>query len=113
MIKKLVFVSVPMNGKSNEEIEQELQKARNFYMMITKKNPKDVAFIDNYDFGKKDERYENETYKNSRLCYLGRAIKRLALCDEAVFGPGWMNAKGCVCEHKICATYDIPMVIMK
>ena len=111
MIKKLVFVSVPMNGKTEDEVNRLIQMARDFYIKIRNLNAKEVAFIDNFDHGMKDDRYENCAHP--RIGYLGRAIKRLALCDEAVFGPGNGESKGCCIERKVCATYDIPMIIMK
>ena len=108
MIKKLVFVSVPMNGKTDAEVERSLQVARDFYIHAKKVNAKEVAFIDNFDHGMKDDRYEEA--KHPRVGYLGRAIKRLALCDEAIFlvKPG--ASKGCSVEHKVCSAYDIPFM---
>lgn len=110
MVKKLVFVGVPMNGKTDEEIERSLQMARDFYVHAKGVNAKEVAFIDNFDHGMKDDRYEE--CKHPSVGYLGRAIKRIALCDEAVFAVAPAGSRGCTIEHKVCSTYDIPFMVM-
>lgn len=111
MVKKLVFVGVPMNGKTEDEIERQLQLARSFYIHTKGVSAKEVAFIDNFDHGMVDDRYEESAHPN--VGYLGRAIKRLSLCDEAVFGPGSDTARGCTIERQVCSMYDIPALIMK
>ena len=106
--KKLVFLSVPMKGKEDIMIKRELNVAKKGYLDKTGLKIEQVAFISNYDNGKADDIFENA--KRPAVCYLGRAIKRLAACDEmAVLMPGANNAKGCMIERMVCILYDIPV----
>lgn len=108
MIKKLVFVSVPMSGKDNVLIHRAIQVTRNKYVQKTKCNIREIAFIDNFDSGLVDDKFEEMLHPP--VAYLGRAIKRLALCTEAIFGEGWENARGCRIEHEVCKEYGIEII---
>lgn len=102
--KKVVFVGVPMAGKDDAVIKQALQVTKKQYLKETGLKIKDVAFIDNYDV---DEKFDNSD-GNVSLKYLGRALKRLAIADEAIFGEGWHKARGCFIEMAACLLYNIP-----
>ena len=108
--KKLVFLSVPMKGKEDIMIKRELNVAKKGYLNKTGLKIEQVAFMDNFDNGVKIDINLCGEPKKPNLVYLGRAIKRLANCDEmAVLMPGANNAKGCMIERMVCILYDIPV----
>lgn len=111
MDKIKVFVAVPMSGKEDAVIERSIQIAKAYYLKATGKSFKEVEFYDNYH-GCKGSDFDKKL-KTPALGYLSVAFFELADCDAAVFGHGWMDAKGCAVEHRACAAYDIPMYVMK
>lgn len=96
-----VFISCPMHGKSNEEVEKVLKKCQE--ECITKINKEDplaiVEFIDGF--------VPDQPYKNKPIGCLSHAIAKMADCDYAYFGEGWENARGCKIEHEIATQYGV------
>ena len=96
MAKKL-FVSQPMNGKSDEEIQRErdqiIAKAKSMYP--------DVEVLDTF--------FKGATIDNP-VKFLAMSIDKLAEADMAAFGNGWDQKRGCITEHNICERYDIPII---
>ena len=121
MEKTKVFISVPMNGREEKDIRDDLTKARTWYLVRTEKPLEDVWFYDNLDGGKKAMDFEKELAeqegatlippKDDKLSvwYLGIALTNLAYSDEAIFCKGWENARGCQFEHEVCIKYGIPV----
>lgn len=91
MIK--VFISQPMNGKSNSEIVKERNRIKD---SLLKWND-NLCFIDSLlpecSFGP--------------VYCLGESIKLMEDADIVVFAPGWENARGCRIEHRVCEEYNI------
>ena len=104
--KPVVFISVPMHGKDEFVIKRHIQIVKAWYLKGTNQNLKDVCFIDNFDNGKKDERFENSIHP--RISYLARAIKRIANADIVIFGHDWRKSPGCNIENEVALTYKIP-----
>ena len=114
MNKKVVFISLPMNGLTYEYIQQNITKAQEVYLSLTGLTSEQVMFVDNFGceldlsaqigslYGIKDGQ--------ESIWYLGKAICILSRCNEAFFWFGWRNARGCRIEHDVCETYGIPMV---
>ena len=98
MSKKL-FISQPMNGRSDEQI---LQERKGLICWAKKQLDEDVepleTFFDDFDPAAKP------------LDYLARSIEFLAKADVAVFAPGWQNARGCRIEHQCAEDYGIPVM---
>lgn len=93
-----VFISQPMKGRTDEEIQSERKK-------IIKKIKEDhdgVKIIDNVIKDTDDD--------CSRVCCLSESIKLLSEADAAYFAEGWKDADGCVIEHMICEKYDIEIL---
>lgn len=84
-----IFISQPMNGKTNEQIELErdivIQKLQDKYG--------DIKILDTI--------FDLEGA--SPLVYLGKGIEVLAQADLAYFMEGWEEARGCAIEY-LCAT---------
>lgn len=93
---KRVFISVPMNGRTDGEIKDDIQCGKDTYL---EKHPyEDIEFVDNY--------IEEEApfCKNPALFYLGESIKKMATCDDVVFCGNWGKARGCLVERTV---YDL------
>lgn len=92
-----VFISQPMNGKTEQEI---LEERANMFQLAKESFP-DAELIDSYF----------EDYKpsagNVALKYLAKSLELLADADVAYFAPGWKEARGCWFEHKCAIVYGI------
>lgn len=91
-----VFISQPMNGKSNEEIEKE----RALMIGWVKRNTKDeVEIIDSF--------FKDAPHDAKPLWFLGKSLELLSTADMALFAPGWETARGCRIEHECATQYGI------
>lgn len=88
---KKIFISQPMNGKTDEEIEavraKAIQSAKDYLH-------EDVEVIDSF--------FKDAPVDAKPLWYLGKSIQLLSEADLAVFCAGWTQYRGCDIEH-ICA----------
>lgn len=96
MIK--LFISQPMSGKTDEEIE----RVRNEAILQAKAMLDDeVEIIDSWD----------KTYQGDNpVCYLGRAIEKLGEADMIVSCDGWERSRGCLIERMVAKLYDIKVL---
>lgn len=98
---KKLFISQPMNGKTNEEILAVREKA----IDSAKKNlGDDVEVIDSYF---KDYNPENGCVP---LKYLSKSLELLADADIAYFAKGWEDARGCRIENQCAIAYGIEVI---
>ena len=106
--KKIVFISLPMNGLTPEEILSNIESAKEEYLKRFNLKSDDIWFVENFfpelnfdtAFG----------HVNGCVYYLGRALQRMAKVDEVFFYGDWKNARGCQIEHEVCERYRIPYV---
>ena len=89
-----IFISQPMNGKTNEEIENE----RNYIIDRLREN-ECVEIIDSF--------FKDNPYEASPLWYLGESIKLMSEADVVFFCNGWQTARGCQIEHDCALEYGI------
>lgn len=97
MIK--IFISQPMNGKTNEEIEDE----RNYIIgrlasQFARENER-IEIIDSF--------FKDEPYEALPLWYLGESIKLMSEADIVFFCNGWRTARGCQIEHDCALEYSM------
>lgn len=100
---KKVFISQPMNGLSDLQIEKDRARViESLYNMGYK--PDEIAIIDTY--------IEENAPDNvsSGLWYLGKSLELLADADIAVFAKGWKDARGCQIEFKCAKEYGISYI---
>lgn len=97
-MKTKVFISQPMNGKTNEEIKAE----REILIAKAKENYGDIEVIDSF--------FENAPHDAKPLWFLGESIKKLADADVAVFAKDWESARGCKIENQCAIAYGIETV---
>lgn len=89
-----IFISQPMNGKTNEEIEDK----RNYIIDRLSEN-ECVEIIDSF--------FKDEPYEALPLWYLGESIKLMSEADVVFFCDGWQTARGCQIEHDCALKYGI------
>lgn len=107
MTKKVVFISLPMSGLSDEVIKSNIEAAKAVYLSITKLDISQVAFVTNFNCSEPDDTVD--PYRRP-IWYLGVALKRISKCDEVFFWFGWQKARGCQVEHDVCVQYNIPII---
>lgn len=95
-----IFISQPMSGLSDEQIEdirlEIINKAR--------KSFGDINVIDSYC----KENFDQFEGNNKAIAFLGHSISKLAEADVALFADGWYEARGCRIEFMVCEEYGIP-----
>lgn len=96
---KKLFISQPMNGKTDEEILKE-RKAAIAFAESTIGEP--VEVIDTF--------FKSAPHDSKPLWFLGKSIELLAQADVAYFAPGWENARGCGIEHECAVEYGIDRI---
>lgn len=79
---KKLFISQPMKGKTNEEIEAERAKA-----VLND----DVEVIDSF--------FKDAPVDARPLWFLGKSIELLSVADAAYFAKDWDKYRGCKIEH--------------
>ena len=97
-----IFISQPMNGKTNEEIEDE----RNYIIDKLREDKlrenESVEIIDSF--------FKDKPYESSPLWYLGESIKLMSEADIVFFCNGWQTARGCQIEHDCALEYGIDTI---
>lgn len=92
-----IFISQPMNGRTNEEIMVERSLA---IAELSKKI--EVSLIDTlFDLENKPPLY-----------YLGKSIEAMADADLVVFIGNWENARGCRIEYETAREYNKNILIL-
>lgn len=94
MAKKKVFLSLPMRGRTDEEIKADVKK-------MTSKLHADEEAVDNFITAPEDA---------GRLYCLGEAIKKLGDCDMIMLHPDWCKANGCIIEYYTARHYGIKII---
>ena len=120
-----IFLSLPMHGKSMDEISKMVEKAKQTIRDLKTNKPSryaqpEVKYL--YDALNKYDEYEVictcdlpnidediiRKANEPRIKYLARAINILGDCNAAMFCPGWLYAAGCNVEFTVCKLYYIP-----
>lgn len=94
-----LFISQPMNGKSNDEIKKEreviLSKTVETY-------GEEIELIDSY--------FENAPHDAKPLWFLGKSLELLSTADIVYFASGWESARGCKIEHECSLAYGLNII---
>ena len=98
METKKLFISQPMGGLSNEEIEKE--RAR--ILEDVKKMVKDtnIELIDSF--------FKDALHDAKPLWFLGKSLELLSTADIVYFGGDWKNKRGCKIEYEAAKQYLLP-----
>lgn len=100
-----LFVSQPMRGKSDEEIESE----REDLIAIAKAvyaGRGEVEAIDSFFKGGLDV----PAGAKAPLYYLSKSLELLATADVAIFAKDWREARGCRIEHECTDGYGVARI---
>lgn len=93
---KKLFISQPMNGKTNDEI---LSERSNAILSAKEAVGEEVEVIDSF--------FKDAPVEAKPLWFLGKSLELLSTADIAYFAPGWANARGCKIEHECAIAYGI------
>ena len=95
---KKLFISLPMAGKSEEEIRNKMAeyKENAEYLM-----GEELELIDTLI------KYVPENVKDPAIWCLGESITLMAEADVVYFGRGWRSARGCLVEYEAAYRYKI------
>lgn len=93
---KKLFISQPMNGKTDDEI---LTDRSNAIQSAKESLGEDVEVIDSF--------FRCAPVDATPLWYLGESLKMLSLADAAYFAHGWESARGCKIENMCAKEYGI------
>lgn len=96
---KKLFISQPMNGKVDEEILKEREKAIKQAEELLKEP---VEVIDSF--------FQNASTDAKPLWFIGKSIELLSTADVVYFAKGWENARGCKIEHECAIQYNITII---
>lgn len=100
-----LFISQPMRGKSDEEIESE----REDFIAIAKAvyaGRGEVEVIDSFFKGGLDV----PAGAKAPLYYLSKSLELLATADVAIFAEDWREARGCRIEHECADGYGVARI---
>lgn len=100
---KKLFISQPMNGKSDEEI---LSIRKSIIEHVEGIVGEKVEILESFF-----EDFKVAEGKNVPLMYLSKSLELLAQADIAYFGEGWQNARGCMIEYKCAVKYGIDKIL--
>ena len=96
---KKLFISQPMNGKTNEEIEAERVKAIETAKIALED---DVEVIDSF--------FKNAPVDVRPLWFLGKSLELLSTADVVYFAKDWEKFRGCKIEHEAALEYGIKVI---
>ena len=100
-----LFISQPMRGKSDEEIESE----REDLIAIAKAvyaGRGEAEVIDSFFKGGLDV----PAGAKAPLYYLSKSLELLATADVAIFAKDWREARGCRIEHECADGYGVARI---
>lgn len=92
-----VFISLPMNGYTDEEILDRMEAIAAKFC----KKYEDAEFIASFVVNAKS---------HSPLYYLGKSLSKMASADICVFSEGWGRARGCRIEHECALLYGYRII---
>lgn len=104
-----VFISVPMSGRTQTEVEADIEEAKNVFLKFFALNDgKDhFEFVNTFVQENAPDKVMYEP-----LWYLGNSIKILSTCDIILFARGARGARGCSIEYRIAQSYGIPSIVI-
>lgn len=99
MEKLKVFISQPMNDKTDEQILKEREHA---ISTIKKKYGKDVEILDSF--------FKGAPHGSAPVWFLGKALEVLSEANLAYFIGEWRKYRGCKIENIVAHEYGIDTI---
>lgn len=100
-----LFISQPMRGKSDEEIEREREDLIAIAKAVYAERG-EVEVIDSFFKGGLDV----PAGAKAPLYYLSKSLELLATADVAIFAEDWREARGCRIEHECADGYGVARI---
>lgn len=111
MIK--IMISQPMATKTEEEIEETMERIKNKILNPTQNfvenmneireiTPDTVVYVMNTVA-------QNYVIKSDLECFAD-SVKFMSEVDVLLMAKGWQNSRECRTEHKIATEYDLPIL---
>lgn len=91
-----LFVSQPMKGKTEKEIQEAREKAID---EVRNSFGEEINLIDSF--------IKDAPADAKPLWYLGKSILLMSKADIAYFAKGWREARGCVIENACANEYGL------
>ena len=98
-MKKKLFISCPMAGRSEENIRKTREKMHRIAETVFEE---ELEVIPSYD-----NKYVAENVKNEAVWHLGRSISLMAYADYFIGVYGKNDLRGCGVENKIAREYHL------
>ena len=90
---KKIFISMPMNGKTDEQTKKDFEENKKYLKKHWGFNPELVI----------DSIIGDGT--DNPVKYLAKSIDLIADADIVFFASGWERARGCKIEHEVAVAY--------
>lgn len=100
-----LFISQPMRGKSDEEIEREREDLIEIAKAVYAGRG-EVEVIDSFFKGGLDV----PAGAKVPLYHLSKSLELLATADAAIFAKDWQGARGCRIEHECAKQYGVSTI---
>lgn len=97
---KIAMISLPMAGKTDEQIRDTWNKAAKH---LRRKGYKVLNTI-------LDAADETDNTINEPLYYLGKSLICMSLCTTVYFCDGWEEYRGCIIEHGAARAYGLNII---
>ena len=94
-----IFVSMPMNGRTPDEIMIELRRV---YNLLWDKYGENVGIANGW--------YGVNTEGVAPVFMLGHAIQVMSQSDTVFFAKGWGKSRGCWVEHEVAKRYGMNII---
>lgn len=95
-----LFISQPMRGRTNEEIETERREAAETVKVIL--GCDEIKVIDSF--------FKDAPVDARPLWFLGKSLELLSTADVAYFTKDWEKFRGCRIEHEAALEYGIKVI---
>lgn len=101
-----IFVSQPMHGLNEDQIEEIYQKAaQDIRLRVKSDTPVEILSTRKYQLP-----YELRKGRDERMCYWSHALQVLSMADAIYLCPGWQNAAGCTVEANVARLCGMPVI---
>lgn len=105
-IRKKAMISQPMNGLTDEEIEETREKAIRHLERLGYKVVNTLFTDDWYS----ESAMKDRGVANIPVCFLAKSLENMSLCSVVYFCDGWEEARGCRIEHEAAEAYGLDII---
>lgn len=101
---KKVFISLPMKGKSKENILATIEKVKQ--ILISEYPDFEISIIDSFDSSMHTKENQDNDFVAIEL--LSKSLSKMSNADIVYFVKGWNEARGCQIENEVARRYLEP-----